>query len=197
MRMEKDRFTVSLDVKHFSPEELTVKINGDFIEVHAKHEERQVANLYLFLEQLHIEYTYVIYSILRGDKCCLLYLGWPWFCVTRVPKEIQTPSRSRPSHCHLLLVLRRCSHCNWPTEGFRCPWAEHPHLTWRQACCATVEEPSVPCFAIHCAFSILAPEMLLTLSLIPRPICRYRVPTSISSSQKIRNCVVYVHHVRD
>lgn len=75
MRMEKDRFTVSLDVKHFSPEELTVKINGDFIEVHAKHEERQVANLYLFLEQLHIEYTYVIYSILRGDKCCLLYLG--------------------------------------------------------------------------------------------------------------------------
>lgn len=39
--MEKDRFTVSLDVKHFSPEELSVKINGDFIEVHAKHEERQ------------------------------------------------------------------------------------------------------------------------------------------------------------
>ncbi|XP_076129987.1 crystallin, alpha B, b isoform X1 [Alosa pseudoharengus] len=42
MRMEKDRFTVSLDVKHFSPEELSVKINGDFIEIHAKHQERQV-----------------------------------------------------------------------------------------------------------------------------------------------------------
>ncbi|KAL2095112.1 hypothetical protein ACEWY4_009831 [Coilia grayii] len=41
MRMEKDRFTISLDVKHFSPEELSVKINGDFIEIHAKHEERQ------------------------------------------------------------------------------------------------------------------------------------------------------------
>ncbi|XP_012677437.1 crystallin, alpha B, b [Clupea harengus] len=41
MRMEKDRFTISLDVKHFAPEELSVKINGDYIEVFAKHEERQ------------------------------------------------------------------------------------------------------------------------------------------------------------
>lgn len=51
MRMEKDRFTISLDVKHFAPEELSVKINGDYIEVFAKHEERQVANLYPFLMQ--------------------------------------------------------------------------------------------------------------------------------------------------
>ncbi|XP_036380854.1 crystallin, alpha B, b [Megalops cyprinoides] len=41
MRMEKDRFMVNLDVKHFSPEELMVKVNGEFIEVHAKHEDRQ------------------------------------------------------------------------------------------------------------------------------------------------------------
>lgn len=42
MRMEKDRFSVNLDVKHFSPEELKVKVLGDVIEVHGKHEERQV-----------------------------------------------------------------------------------------------------------------------------------------------------------
>lgn len=101
----------------------------------------------------HTEFNYVMYSILKGDKCLFLFnLGRPWIRVTWVPKEIQTPSRSRPSHCHLLPVLGRCSHCNWPTEGFWCPWAEHPHLTWRQACCATtVVEPSVPvlCFAIQ------------------------------------------------
>ena len=43
MKMEKDRFTINLDVKHFVPEELAVKIVGDYIEVHAKHEDRQVS----------------------------------------------------------------------------------------------------------------------------------------------------------
>jgi len=42
MTMEKDRFILHLDVKHFSPDELSVKVNGDFIEIHAKHEDRQV-----------------------------------------------------------------------------------------------------------------------------------------------------------
>ncbi|OCT70439.1 hypothetical protein XELAEV_18037360mg, partial [Xenopus laevis] len=41
MRIDKDRFSVNLDVKHFSPEELKVKIVGDFIEIHGTHEERQ------------------------------------------------------------------------------------------------------------------------------------------------------------
>ncbi|XP_061104866.1 crystallin, alpha B, b isoform X2 [Conger conger] len=41
MRMEKDQYTINLDVKHFSPEELTVKISGEFIEIHGKHEDRQ------------------------------------------------------------------------------------------------------------------------------------------------------------
>lgn len=45
MRLEKDRFSVNLDVKHFSPEELKVKVLGDVIEVHGKHEERQVWSL--------------------------------------------------------------------------------------------------------------------------------------------------------
>uniref|UniRef100_A0A2K5CVF6 Alpha-crystallin B chain n=1 Tax=Aotus nancymaae TaxID=37293 RepID=A0A2K5CVF6_AOTNA len=47
MRLEKDRFSVNLDVKHFSPEELKVKVLGDVIEVHGKHEERQVCSLFL------------------------------------------------------------------------------------------------------------------------------------------------------
>lgn len=49
MRLEKDRFSVNLDVKHFSPEELKVKVLGDVIEVHGKHEERQVCSWLSFL----------------------------------------------------------------------------------------------------------------------------------------------------
>uniref|UniRef100_A0A674IR56 Alpha-crystallin B chain n=2 Tax=Emydidae TaxID=8476 RepID=A0A674IR56_9SAUR len=41
MRLEKDKFSVNVDVKHFSPEDLKVKVLGDVIEVHGKHEERQ------------------------------------------------------------------------------------------------------------------------------------------------------------
>ncbi|KAG1951494.1 crystallin, alpha B, a [Pimephales promelas] len=41
VRMDRDRSAISLDVKHFSPDELTVKLNDDFIEIHGKHDERQ------------------------------------------------------------------------------------------------------------------------------------------------------------
>ena len=42
VRMDKDRFVINLDVKHFSPEELSVKVNDEYVEIHGKHEERQV-----------------------------------------------------------------------------------------------------------------------------------------------------------
>ncbi|XP_067307947.1 crystallin, alpha B, a [Pseudorasbora parva] len=41
VRKERDRIVISLDVKHFSPDELTIKVNDDFIEIHGKHNERQ------------------------------------------------------------------------------------------------------------------------------------------------------------
>uniref|UniRef100_A0A8C5QVN6 SHSP domain-containing protein n=1 Tax=Leptobrachium leishanense TaxID=445787 RepID=A0A8C5QVN6_9ANUR len=41
VKLDKDQFSVLLDVKHFAPEELNVKVMGDYVEVHAKHEERQ------------------------------------------------------------------------------------------------------------------------------------------------------------
>ncbi|XP_048017295.1 crystallin, alpha B, a [Megalobrama amblycephala] len=41
VRMDRDRFVINLDVKNFSPDELTVKVNDDFIEIHGKHDERQ------------------------------------------------------------------------------------------------------------------------------------------------------------
>ncbi|XP_032085466.1 alpha-crystallin B chain [Thamnophis elegans] len=41
MHLDNAKFSVNLDVKHFSPEELKVKVSGNVIEVQGKHEERQ------------------------------------------------------------------------------------------------------------------------------------------------------------
>lgn len=42
MRSDRDKFTVYLDAKHFSPDELSVKITDDYVEIQGKHGERQV-----------------------------------------------------------------------------------------------------------------------------------------------------------
>ncbi|ELK37268.1 Alpha-crystallin A chain [Myotis davidii] len=44
VRSDRDKFAIFLDVKHFSPEDLTVKVQEDFVEIHGKHSERQVAS---------------------------------------------------------------------------------------------------------------------------------------------------------
>ncbi|KAM4651861.1 heat shock protein beta-6 [Discoglossus pictus] len=50
VKLDKDQFSVLLDVKHFSPEELTVKVVSDYVEVHAKHEERPDEHGYISRE---------------------------------------------------------------------------------------------------------------------------------------------------
>ncbi|XP_041865070.1 crystallin, alpha B, b isoform X1 [Melanotaenia boesemani] len=52
MRMEKDRYVIYLDVKHFCPDELSVNVSDDFITVHAKHEDRQDDHGYVSREFL-------------------------------------------------------------------------------------------------------------------------------------------------
>ncbi|XP_037324403.2 alpha-crystallin B chain-like [Pungitius pungitius] len=41
VRIEKDRYVILLDVKHFSPEELSVNVSDEFITIHGKQEGRQ------------------------------------------------------------------------------------------------------------------------------------------------------------
>ncbi|CAL8275753.1 unnamed protein product [Arctogadus glacialis] len=41
VRSDQDRFTVYLDVRHFSPEEVQVSVADGYVEVRGKHEERQ------------------------------------------------------------------------------------------------------------------------------------------------------------
>lgn len=45
MTCDDSGFTVQVDVKHFNPEDLIVKVIGDFVEVQGKHEERKVGML--------------------------------------------------------------------------------------------------------------------------------------------------------
>lgn len=42
VRSDRDKFTVYLDVKHFSPDDLSVKVTDDYVEIQGKHGERQV-----------------------------------------------------------------------------------------------------------------------------------------------------------
>lgn len=45
MNCDDSGFTVQVDVKHFNPEDLVVKVIGDFVEVQGKHEEKKVCIL--------------------------------------------------------------------------------------------------------------------------------------------------------
>ncbi|XP_004086069.1 alpha-crystallin A chain [Oryzias latipes] len=50
VRSDRDKFTVHLDVKHFSPDELSVKVIDDFVEIQGKHGERQDDHGYISRE---------------------------------------------------------------------------------------------------------------------------------------------------
>ncbi|KAM4795301.1 alpha-crystallin A chain [Rhinophrynus dorsalis] len=50
VRSDRERFVINLDVKHFSPEDLNVKILDDFVEIHGKHNERQDDHGYISRE---------------------------------------------------------------------------------------------------------------------------------------------------
>ncbi|KAG7268384.1 hypothetical protein CRUP_026609, partial [Coryphaenoides rupestris] len=50
VKSDEERFTVYLDVKHFSPEELTVKITNGYVEIQGKHGERQDDHGYIARE---------------------------------------------------------------------------------------------------------------------------------------------------
>lgn len=50
VRSDREKFTVYLDVKHFSPDDLSVKVTDDYLEIQGKHGERQV----LLLSRMHL-----------------------------------------------------------------------------------------------------------------------------------------------
>ncbi|KAM6945567.1 alpha-crystallin A chain [Aplochiton taeniatus] len=50
VRSDRERFSVYLDVKHFSPDELNIKVADDYVEIQGKHGERQDDHGYISRE---------------------------------------------------------------------------------------------------------------------------------------------------
>ncbi|KAJ8396408.1 hypothetical protein AAFF_G00019850 [Aldrovandia affinis] len=50
VRSDRDKFSVHLDVKHFSPDELNVKVDDDYVDIQGKHGERQDDHGYISRE---------------------------------------------------------------------------------------------------------------------------------------------------
>lgn len=76
---------VFLDVKHFSPEELNVKVVEDYVEIHGKHSERQVADILSYaLSALAriisnlpcIFYGKYLFGVIVTQLCCISYLAF-------------------------------------------------------------------------------------------------------------------------
>lgn len=63
MHLEKDRYVIYVDVKHFSPDELSVSVSDDFITVHGKHEDRQVRGANLTPEN-KFSHTVLMHSLI-------------------------------------------------------------------------------------------------------------------------------------
>lgn len=61
----KDRFEFSLDVQHFAPKEITVKIEDNFIVVDAKHEEKEDEHGHVYR---HFQRRYLVPNIFDIEK---------------------------------------------------------------------------------------------------------------------------------
>ncbi|CAB1432965.1 unnamed protein product [Pleuronectes platessa] len=70
VRSDRDKFLVYLDVKHFSPDELNVKVTDDYVEIQGKHGERQDDHGYISRE-FHRRYR-LPSSVDQSGICCSL-----------------------------------------------------------------------------------------------------------------------------
>ncbi|XP_018584006.1 alpha-crystallin A chain-like [Scleropages formosus] len=83
VRSDRDKFTVHLDVKHFSPDELSVKVLDDCVEIHGKHGERQDDHGFIARE-FHRRYRLPPNVDQTAITCTLSYDGLLTLCVPRV-----------------------------------------------------------------------------------------------------------------
>lgn len=74
MRSGREKFTIYLDVKHFAPDDLNVKVTDDYVEIKGKHGERQVFissdmnNVACFLLLLMPKTINIILSVLKTAR---------------------------------------------------------------------------------------------------------------------------------
>ncbi|KYO39076.1 alpha-crystallin A chain [Alligator mississippiensis] len=95
VRSDRDKFTIMLDVKHFSPEDLSVKIIDDFVEVHGKHNERQDDHGYISRE-FHRRYRLPSSVDQSAVTCVLSADGMLTFSGSKVQSNVDTIHSDRP-----------------------------------------------------------------------------------------------------
>uniref|UniRef100_A0A2I3GIZ2 Alpha-crystallin A chain n=1 Tax=Nomascus leucogenys TaxID=61853 RepID=A0A2I3GIZ2_NOMLE len=83
VRSDRDKFLIFLDVKHFSPEDLTVKVQDDFVEIHGKHNERQDDHGYISRE-FHRRYRLPSNVDQSALSCSLSADGMLTFCGPKI-----------------------------------------------------------------------------------------------------------------
>ncbi|XP_076025015.1 alpha-crystallin B chain-like [Genypterus blacodes] len=95
MHVEKDRYIIYLDVKHFSPEDLSVTVSKDFIMVHAKHEDRQDDHGFVSREFMRK------YRIPAGVTCSdvISSLSPDGLLTITAPRSSTGPERNIPISC--------------------------------------------------------------------------------------------------
>nr|prf crystallin alphaA [Anas platyrhynchos] len=95
VRSDRDKFTIMLDVKHFSPEDLSVKIIDDFVEIHGKHSERQDDHGYISRE-FHRRYRLPANVDQSAITCSLSSDGMLTFSGPKVPSNMDPTHSERP-----------------------------------------------------------------------------------------------------
>lgn len=83
VRSDRDRFAVYLDVKHFSPDELNVRVTDDYVEIQGKHGERQDDHGFVSRE-FHRRYRLPSNVDQSAISCCLSTNGMLTVCGPKV-----------------------------------------------------------------------------------------------------------------
>ncbi|XP_006894003.1 PREDICTED: alpha-crystallin A chain [Elephantulus edwardii] len=94
VRSDRDQFLILLDVKHFSPEDLTVKVLDDFVEIHGKHNERQDDHGYISRE-FHRRYRLPSNVDQSALSCSLSADGMLTFCGPKVQSGMDASHSER------------------------------------------------------------------------------------------------------
>uniref|UniRef100_A0A2K6F8B4 Alpha-crystallin A chain n=2 Tax=Propithecus TaxID=30600 RepID=A0A2K6F8B4_PROCO len=94
VRSDRDKFVIFLDVKHFSPEDLTVKVQEDFVEIHGKHNERQDDHGYISRE-FHRRYRLPSNVDQSALSCSLSADGMLTFSGPKIPSGLDAGHSER------------------------------------------------------------------------------------------------------
>uniref|UniRef100_H3BB49 Alpha-crystallin A chain n=2 Tax=Latimeria chalumnae TaxID=7897 RepID=H3BB49_LATCH len=95
VRSDRDKFTIYLDVKHFSPDELSVKVVDGFVEICGKHSERQDDHGYISRE-FHRRYRLPGSVDQSALTCSLSADGMLTFCGPKTMSGMDSSRNERP-----------------------------------------------------------------------------------------------------